>query len=129
MLVTRFPFIAAIVAAAIAAAWAFTAVSRPAGGATPPRSGIPAAGVLIEASPAQLAHGFEFRCRTDTASDTLAIDPLGVRHADSTTIPSSKGALTLSGRYLPNTRSIVITAHRAGTAIGECSWRVEAVLR
>ena len=102
---------------------ATAAVAPIAGAATPP------AGLSVEAKDAPFGKGFDFRFRSDTSSTTVTLDPLGNRHSDSGSLSSRAGAISLSAKYNPNDRTIVITAKRGGTSIGEYSWRVEAVLR
>ena len=103
-----------------AATAALTPVVAP---ATPP------AGLSVEAKDAPLNKGFDFRFRSDTSSTTITIDPLGARHSDSGSLSSKAGSISLSAKYNQNDRTIVITAKRGGTSIGEYSWRVAAVLR
>jgi len=87
------------------------------------------AGLSVDAKDAPFGKGFDFRFRSDTSSTTVSIDPLGLRHTDSGTLSSRAGTISLSAKYNRNDRTIVITAKRGGTSIGEYSWRVEAVLR
>lgn len=122
-----------IVAIAILLALAFLARIEPsaataaivpvAAAATPP------SGLSVEAKDAPFGKGFDFRFRSDTSSTTVTIDPLGNRHSDSSSLSSKAGSISLSAKYSPNDRTIVITAKRGGVSIGEYSWRVEAVLR
>jgi hypothetical protein len=106
-----------------AASAASAAITPVAGAATPP------AGLSVEAKDAPFGKGFDFRFRSDTSSTTITIDPLGNRHSDSGSLSSKAGTISLSAKYSPNDRTIVITAKRGGVSIGEYSWRVEAVLR
>lgn len=89
----------------------------------------PPAGLSVDAKDAPFNKGFDFRFRSDTSSTTIGIDPLGNRHSDSGSLSSKAGTISLSAKYSPNDRTIVITAKRGGVSIGEYSWRVEAVLR
>lgn len=89
----------------------------------------PPAGLSVEPKDAPFSKGFDFRFRSDTSSANVTIDPLGNRHSDSTTLSSKAGTISLSARYNQTDRTIVITAKRGGTSIGEYTWRVEAVLR
>jgi hypothetical protein len=102
---------------------ATAAIVPVAAAATPP------AGLSVEAKDAPFNKGFDFRFRSDTSSTTVTIDPLGNRHSDSSSLSSKAGSISLSAKYSPNDRTIVITAKRGGVSIGEYSWRVEAVLR
>ena len=94
-----------------------------------PAPSAPPAGLSVEAKDAPFGKGFDFRFRSDTSSTTITIDPLGNRHSDSGSLSSKAGTISLSAKYSPNDRTIVITAKRGGVSIGEYSWRVEAVLR
>jgi di/tricarboxylate transporter len=89
----------------------------------------PPAGLSVEAKNAPFGKGFDFRFRSDTSSTTVTIDPLGNRHSDSGSLSSKAGSISLTAKYNPSDRTIVITAKRGGTSIGEYSWRVEAILR
>jgi hypothetical protein len=89
----------------------------------------PPAGLSVEAKDAPFDKGFDFKFKSDTSTATISIDPLGNRHTDSGSISSKSGSISLSGKYSPHERTIVITAKRSGSEIGEYSWRVEAVLR
>jgi hypothetical protein len=89
----------------------------------------PPAGLSVDAKDAPFGKGFDFRFKSDTSSTTVTIDPLGTRHSDTGTLSSKAGSISLSAKYTPNDRTIVITARRGGSSIGEYSWRVEAVLR
>lgn len=123
----------ALVAIAILVALAFLARIEPtAATAAPSLAAMPAtppAGLSVEAKDAPFNKGFDFRFRSDTSSTTVTIDPLGTRHSDSGSLSSKAGSISLSAKYNQSDRTIVITAKRGGTSIGEYSWRVEAVLR
>ena len=118
------------VLAALIAATALASVARFAPTVSvPPRGTIPAAGVTIEPSSVPLGQGFDFRCRSATSWINLTLDPLGSAHADSSFLASPAGVIALAARYSPSVRSITITARRGGIVLGECSWRVDLVLR
>jgi hypothetical protein len=104
-------------------------VSGPRASALTPLPSTPPAGLSVEAKDAPFNKGFDFKFKSGGSTATVSIDPLGMHHTDSATISSSSGSITLSGKYDRNDRTIEITAKRAGTEIGEFSWRVEAVLR
>jgi hypothetical protein len=89
----------------------------------------PPAGLSVDATEAAFGKGFEFKFRSDTSSASVTIDPLGSRHSDSASLSSRSGAISLSAKYGASDRTIVITAKRGGTSIGEYTWRVAAVLR